>query len=100
MATWSPSWRRARLHENQAAGEAAGAHRQEGAGRALGGRTPHPALTAGPGSGREHASHRTTHSHLDLRGPGRRDSPLSLSLLSCKMGATYTALGNEPLSVP
>lgn len=74
MATWSPSWRRARLHENQAAGEAAGAHRQERAGPALGGRTPHPALTAGQGSGREHVSHRlhTPTWTCEARGEGTR----------------------------
>lgn len=69
------------------------------AGPGRGGR-PHPALRAGQGS-RERA--RLTPNYTLAPGPvrarGEGHSPLSLSLLSCKMGVTDTTLDEEPQSV-
>lgn len=101
MATSSPSWRSARLHDKQAAGKAAGARRQETAGQALGGADVHTQpYTLDKEAGRKHASHRNyTLAPGPVRAQGEGHSPLSLSLLSCKMGVTDTTLDDEPRSV-
>lgn len=92
----TPSWRRARLHENQAPGRLPVPAARRGLGRHQVGWTSEPALNAAQG-GRETALH-TLELHTRTRtcgvqGEGR--SPRSLSLLSCKVGVTDPAL-HEP----